>query len=196
VYCANFLADTVTVIDTAAGARLADLPVGRAPCAMTINSANQSAYVVNSASDSLSRIDLLEARVASETAVGRGPVGIAVSPSGDRVYAGDRAEGTVSVVGAQDDLEWARIPVGEAPAGFAVDDATGYLFVSNAGSHTVTVLEDRLSGPVPGAREEARHPLIGRPLPGFALPDLHTGALRHSREWDGRKYILHFFASW
>jgi YVTN family beta-propeller protein len=163
---------------------------------MMINYRTRSAYVVNSASDSISRIDLDDPHVVEEIAVGRGPVGVNVSADERRIYAGNRAEGTVSVVGASDHREWSRIPVGEAPAGFAVDAATGYLLVSNAGSNTVSVVEDLVSGPRAELAPAVPHPLVGQPLPPFALPDLRTESLRHSREWAERKYILHFFASW
>jgi hypothetical protein len=99
------------------------------------------------------------------------------------------------VVGSADHQEWSRIPVGEAPAGFAVDPATGYVLVSNAGSHTVSLIKDLVTGPGL-AGIEITHPLVGRALPPFALPDLRTESLRRSREWSERKYILHFFASW
>ena len=89
-----------------------------------------------------------------------------------------------------------RIPVGEAPAGIVVDPQTGWLLVSNAGSATLSVIENLITGPMPRSPAPTAHPLVGRRLPSFELPDLRTGRLRHSREWAERKYILNFFASW
>ena len=123
-------------------------------------------------------------------------MGLNVSPGGEPVYVGNRAEGTVSVIGAIDDREWGRLPVGEAPAGLAVDPTTNRLLVSNAGSATVSVLEDLLDGSSPVGPRSDEHPLVGQALPDFALPELRSGNLRHSREWSERKYILNFFASW
>jgi YVTN family beta-propeller protein len=195
-YCANFLTESVTVLDTEALEPVGRITVGPAPCSTIINQPANSLYVANSASDSVMRIDLDTDRVAAEIAVGRGPVGMNVSVLGDRMYVGNRAEGTVSVIGARDDREWARIPVGEAPAGCVVDPKTGHLLVSNAGSATVSVIEDRLSGPAPPNGLPDDQPLVGKTLPAFELIDLRTGRLRHSREWSERKYILNFFASW
>jgi hypothetical protein len=70
------------------------------------------------------------------------------------------------------------------------------LLVANSGDGSLTVARDLLDGPPTAAAREARHPLVGRQLPGFALPDLRSGALRDSREWAEKKYILNFFASW
>jgi YVTN family beta-propeller protein len=163
---------------------------------MVVGRANDSIYVDISGSDSVARIDLAEGRVAAHIPVGRAPVGINASPSGECIYVGNRADGTVSVIGAADDVEWGRIPVGEAPAGIAVDPDTERLLVSNAGSATVSVIENLISGPMPRSPDPTAHPLVGRRLPSFELPDMRTGRLRHSREWAERKYILNFFASW
>jgi YVTN family beta-propeller protein len=195
-YCANFLADSITVIDCESFTAIDRIVTGRAPCAVVVNPLNDSLYVVNSSSDNVMRIDLATGQVAAEIAIGRGPVGINASLSGDRIYTGNRAEGTASVIGASDDREWARFVVGEAPAGCVVDPKTGRLLVSNAGSASVTVIEDLLTGPAPASGTAHAHPLVGHPLPPFELLDLRTGKLRHSREWSERKYILNFFASW
>jgi hypothetical protein len=58
------------------------------------------------------------------------------------------------------------------------------------------VVEDLLAARPPALLQDEAHPLVGRSLPPFALPDLRTGTLRRSREWAERKYILNFFASW
>ncbi len=184
----------MTVIDCDARTAIDRIELGKAPCATMINPLNDSLYVAISGRDSVTRIDLASRRIVAEIPVGRGPVGVNLSSSGDRVYVGNRGEGTVSVIGAGDDQEWVRLPVGEAPAGLAADPRSGYLLVSNAGSASVSVLEDLVPGPIQTAA--AAHPLVGRSLPDFALPDAKTGKLRRSREWSERKYILNFFASW
>jgi YVTN family beta-propeller protein len=163
---------------------------------MVIDPGSDSLFLANSASDSVTRIDLEAQRVVEEIPVGRGPVGIANSPRGDRIYSGNRGEGTLSVIGIADNREWGRIPVGEAPAACVVDPESGHLLVSNTGSGTVMVLQDLITGPLAGSTNGSLHPLVGRRLPDFALMDLHSGRLRHSREWSERKYILNFFASW
>jgi hypothetical protein len=76
-----------------------------------------------------------------------------------------------------------------------VDPLTGRLVVSNAGSCSVTIIEDRLTGPF-ALSPVAEHPLVGRRLPPFALPGLAPGVTFDSRQWAERLYILNFFASW
>jgi hypothetical protein len=68
--------------------------------------------------------------------------------------------------------------------------------VANAGSGSVTVLEDLLLQRPTLASAEPQHELLGRGLPPFQLVDMRTGAVRTSREWAERKYIINFFASW
>jgi YVTN family beta-propeller protein len=108
----------------------------------------------------------------------------------------NRGAGTVSVLGVADGMEWAQIPVGGGPGGVTVDASDGRVLVANAGSGTLTIAEDLLAGPPPGAAQEPVHPLVGRKLPAFSLVDLATGERRSSRDWAERKYILNFFASW
>jgi hypothetical protein len=99
-----------------------------------------------------------------------------------------------------DGSEMLRVPVGEAPGGVSVHpDEHQRVLVADAGSGTITVIEDQLQQPagVPGTHAQPpQHPLVGRRLPSFALPELRTGRLHESREWSERKYILNFFASW
>jgi YVTN family beta-propeller protein len=190
------MAESVTVIDAETMTAIGRVSVGPAPCAMGISTKSGHAYVVNSLSDSMTRIELTTGEAIDEVAVGRAPVGLACSRGGDRVYVGNRGAGTISVIGAGDGVEWGQIPVGEAPAGCVVDPVTGWIVVSNAGSGSITVVEDLSTGPPPQRAALFEHPLVGRRLPVFSLPELESGLPRDSREWAGRLYILNFFASW
>ena len=112
------------------------------------------------------------------------------------MYVSNRGAGTVSVLGVEDGAEWTQIPVGDGPGGVTVDPCDGRLLVADAGSGTLTIVEDLLAGRPPEPALEEQSPLVGRPLPEFSLPDLHTGELRSSREWAEKRYIINFFASW
>ena len=92
--------------------------------------------------------------------------------------------------------EWARVPVGKAPGDLAVDQQSGTVYVSDAGTSTVSVFQDRLEEEPVELPTAWRHPLIGKPLPAFSLPDMVDGRPRTSEEFRGKKYILNFFASW
>jgi hypothetical protein len=70
------------------------------------------------------------------------------------------------------------------------------VYVSDAGTSTVSVFQDRLDGEPAELPKDWRHPLVGKPIPPFSLPDMVTGKPRTSEEYRGKKYILNFFASW
>ncbi len=70
------------------------------------------------------------------------------------------------------------------------------LLVANTGSNTLTLVEDLLTGPPARPVPGGDHPLVGRPMPPFALRDFRTGEVRTATEWAERKYIVNFFASW
>jgi DNA-binding beta-propeller fold protein YncE len=153
-------------------------------------------YVVRSFPGGVTRIAAASNETLGEIPAPVAPVGLAVGPEADRLYLGNRGDGSVSVLGL-DGLEWARIPVGAAPGGVTVHPGDPrLLLVANSGSSSLTVVQDLLDGPPAALARQTSHPLVGRQLPGFSLPDLRSGKIRDSREWAEKKYILNFFASW
>lgn len=196
VYCANFIGSSVTVVQTPDLKVVDRLTVGEGPCAVSVNPTLDELYVVNCLASTVARIDTTTGETIAELPASSAPVGMMASPLGDRIYVTNRGDGSVSVLGL-DGVEWSRIPVGAAPGGVSVHPHNPrLLLVANAGTGTLTVAEDLLDGP-PAVRPAATvSPLVGQKIPAFSLPDLHTGKLRHSDEWTGKKYILNVFASW
>ncbi|MGH9074217.1 MAG: YncE family protein, partial [Acidimicrobiales bacterium] len=195
-YCVNFLSRSVTVVDTSTNEAVGRIPVGEGACAVAVNPCLDEVYVVNSLASTVARIDALSGEVTGELIVPNAPVGLAAGPAGDRIYVGNRGDGTLSVLGV-DGTEWARIPVGRGPGGVAVHPThPRRLLVANAGSGSLSVVDDLTTGPPDSRIGDAVHPIVGRRLPDFCLPELHSGKLRHSHEWAERKYIINFFASW
>jgi YVTN family beta-propeller protein len=188
----NFMAGSVTIVDTASGEVTGRVEVGGAPCAVGVSHTLGHAFVANSVADTVTRIDIETGERLGELTTGRAPVGLLVSDDGERMYVGNRGEGTVSVIDTVSGVELTRLHVGEGPAGCVIDPVTGWLLVSNAGSNSLTVLD---LGTARAASAE-QHPLIGQKLPAFELPDMRSGKLRRSREWSEKLYILSFFASW
>ena len=196
VYCANFIGSSVTVVQTPDLKVVDRLTVGEGPCAVAVNPVLDELYVVNCLTSTVARIDTATGDTLAELPTSNAPVGMVVSPLGDRIYVTNRGDGSVSVLGL-DGVEWARIPVGAAPGGVSVHpDNPRLLLVANAGTGTLTVAEDLLDGPPAQRLGVTANPLVGQKIPAFSLPDLHTGELRHSAEWAGKKYILNVFASW
>lgn len=195
-YAVNFFTRSISVIDVEARERIDRIEVGDGPCKVVVDERSDQAFVANSLASTVARIDLSTRRVVAEHPVGRAPVGLALGAHGDRLYVCNRGAGSVSVLATGTGQEWGRMPVANGPGDVAVDPVTGRVLVSNAGSAALTVLEDRHSGAPSTAVSAPRHPLVGKKLPSFALPDVRTRQLRHSREWAEKKYILNFFASW
>lgn len=195
-YCSNFMTSSVTVIDTAELEVVDRLVVGEGPCAVAVNPTSHELYVVSCLVSTVARFDITTGALLGELPVPNAPVGLAVGARGDRLYVGNRGDGTLSVLGTAGH-EWARVTVGAAPGGvFVHPDEPHIVLVANAGSGSLTVVEDRQAAAPGTAPDVRRHPLVGRKLPDFTLPDLRTQRARHRREWAEKKYILNFFASW
>jgi YVTN family beta-propeller protein len=187
------MAASLTVFDAATLRPLGRIGVGRGPCKVVADPATDQLYVANSLENMVMRISLADGRIRDRIPVERAPVGLTTSGDGRHVYVCNRGAGTISVLDARDGSETHRIAVGRGPGDCAVDPVTGRLLVSNAGSGTLTVVDRPwLAGP----ERPATHPAVGRRLPDFALPDLHTGRIRTTREWAEKKYVINFFASW
>jgi YVTN family beta-propeller protein len=117
VYSANFLANTVSVLDattcdasTTSGCRTVAqaAPVGAEPTDVAVDTANNSVYVTNQ---------------------GRGTVSVLDARTCD----------TMNNAGCRNPA--ATIHVGTSPAGVAVDQATGTVYVANNGGNTVSVID-------------------------------------------------------
>lgn len=199
-YCVNFVASSMTVIDTSVEGGGPEAVVGRVQlgegaCAVAVHPSDGDVYAVNSLACTIARVDPAAAEVMAELPVPNAPVGMTEGPDGDRLYVANRGDGSVSILGL-DGTEWARVPVGTAPGGVIVHPTKRRrVLVANAGSGTLTIFDDRADGPPPAAVVTTTHPLVGRRLPSFRLPDVE-GQMRDSVEWATKRYILNFFASW
>lgn len=152
--------------------------------------------MANSLVSTVSVIDLNKQKVIATLPVERTPVGMAMGKRGARIYAANRGAGSISVIDQASGKEWARVAVGEAPGDLAVEEQTSTIFTSNAGSNTVSVFRDHLQSKPRQLPKTVKHPLVGQPVPPFALPDMVTGQVRSSAEWQGKPYIINMFASW
>ena len=93
-YVGNFKDNTVSVIDTAAGAVVATVPVAAGPHGMAITQDGRTVYVSGDGSSSVDVIDTATDKVVKTINVGKAPNGVALTPD-DRllvvtVYGEDR----------------------------------------------------------------------------------------------------------
>jgi YVTN family beta-propeller protein len=93
-YVGNFKDNTVSAIDTAAGAVVATMPVAKGPHGMAITQDGRTVYVSGDGSSSVDVIDTATDKVVKTINVGKAPNGVALTPD-DRllvvtVYGEDR----------------------------------------------------------------------------------------------------------
>jgi YVTN family beta-propeller protein len=160
LYVANFVDNTVSVIDAAScdasnqsGCR-DEAPVatvGGFPTAVAVDVANSTVYVANQDDSSVSVIDAATcnvtqltgcARPAATVYVGSAPTGVAVDTATNTVYVANSGDGSVSVIdavtcNAKQTSGCANTPptveVGTSPRGIDVDQATDTIYVTNLG---------------------------------------------------------------
>src|SRR6478752_6676044 len=79
-YVGNFKDNTVSVIDTGAGAVVATVPVAAGPHGMAITQDGRTVYVSGDGSSSLDVIDTATDKVVKTINVGKAPNGVALTP--------------------------------------------------------------------------------------------------------------------
>jgi YVTN family beta-propeller protein len=143
-YVANFLDDTVSVVELATV--VATLPVGPHPQGIAVSPDGSTVYVANTFGDSLSIIDARIPDVVDTIRVGFGPRGVLVSPDGRRIYVTTFGRQVVVIDGATNAIV-STIPVGRNPWGMALHPTGSPLYVVNNDDHNVSVVSLQGSGP-------------------------------------------------
>jgi YVTN family beta-propeller protein len=164
--------DRLMVVDLAALAVTARVPVGEGPRGVAVNDVGTRIYVANEEDDTLSILSAAAPAVIHSLGVGDRPWGVAVlPPSGAqvrRVVWTQRGSNNVRLFDAAT-IEGPSpagftVPTGTAPTGVAVDLVTRRVWVANAGGDSVSVLEILSNGTV----ESAARALPGRPATGLS----------------------------
>jgi YVTN family beta-propeller protein len=118
VYVANFIQNTVSVIDTASNTVTATVPVGLFPQGVTVTPDGAHIYVANFHQNTVSVIATASNTVTATVTVGASPNGVAVTPDGAHVYVANENDNTVSVIATASNTVTATVPVGRAPRAF------------------------------------------------------------------------------
>lgn len=137
---------TVYVVDTVAGAVVAQVGVGDFVAKLAVHPAGTYLYAANINSSDVSVIDIATHAVVATVPVGpchgAGPVSVAVHPSGEFLYA--PACGFVHVIRTSDHTVVGRVAVGNFPIHVAFDPAGELAYVSNYQDGTVSVVSTRM----------------------------------------------------
>ena len=103
-YIANSSLDNVSVINTATGNFVTDIPVGNKPWAVAVSPDGSRVYVVNKNDKrfadfgTVSIIDATQNKVIDSVSVGKNAISIIVSPDGKKAYVANETSNTVSVI--------------------------------------------------------------------------------------------------
>src|SRR5258708_13252962 len=110
-YVGNFKDNTVSVIDTGAGAVVATVSVGTGPHGMGVTPDGQRVFVSGDTSSGVSVIDTATDRVIQTIEVGKTPHGVAMTPDGKTLLVAVYGEGRVAFVDVASNTVVATTPV-------------------------------------------------------------------------------------
>ena len=110
-YVGNFKDNTVSVIDTGAGAVVATVPVVTGPHGMGVTPDGRRVFVSGDNSSGVSVIDTATDRVIQTIEVGKTPHGIAITPDGKMVLVGVYGDNRVAFIDAASNTVVATVPV-------------------------------------------------------------------------------------
>jgi YVTN family beta-propeller protein len=171
VLALNVEAGSVAVIDTAAEAQVADVPVGPEPRSLAASPDWRRLYVTLDDPPSLAVLDVDGGAVIARIPVGADPYGVVTDPHGDLAYVASSALDRVEVVHIGLRRVIAVIPVGPRPKGLALSADASRLLVTHFFSGQVSLI-DTTRRAVLGlistgadsnmAQKVAIHPVTGR----------------------------------
>ncbi len=166
--------NSLTLVDTASRAVLAEIPVGVDPRTVAVDDLGQRAYVANRGSGSVSVVDLAARAVVAEVDVGYRPYGVVVSADGSRLYVAVQGADRLVVLDTATLTIVRAIPVADRPSGLALsaDPSAGSgqagetLYLTHLLNNTITVLPTVRPDPLPAPhpQECTRHKAHGTRL--------------------------------
>jgi YVTN family beta-propeller protein len=132
--------NSLTLVDTAGRAVLAEIPVGVDPRSVAVSPDSRNAYVANQGADSLSVVDIAARSVIADVAVGDRPVGVVVSDDGRFVAVAELGDDQVRLLDAATLSTLAVAAVADRPHGLAFTPDGRHLLVAHLLSGEVTIL--------------------------------------------------------
>ncbi|MGH3975071.1 MAG: hypothetical protein ACRDS9_17340 [Pseudonocardiaceae bacterium] len=140
-FVTNFLVNSVSVIDTANGRLIRNVPVGTNPVAVAVFPRDHYAFVTNFYGNTVSVINTKTLEVIGTLPVGANPDGVAIDPKGEYAYVANSGSNTVSVIDIREQKVVRALLVGRAPQKVAIDPDGRHAYVTNFGDHNVSVID-------------------------------------------------------
>ncbi|MDP6637065.1 MAG: beta-propeller fold lactonase family protein [Phycisphaerae bacterium] len=131
-YVTNHTADTLGVIDTAAGGLVGEIPVGRGPWGVVASPDGKTVFVANQQDHTISFVDVARRKTVASVKCGYDPTGLSISPDGKTLYSANYISDDVSVVDVVSRKEVARIKTGRSPTYLAITPDGKKLLVNNS----------------------------------------------------------------
>jgi YVTN family beta-propeller protein len=141
-YVGNFKDNTVSVVDTAAGAVVATLPVSAGPHGMAITHDGRTVYVSGDGSSSVDVIDTASDKVIKRIDVGKSPNGIALTPDDRLLLVTVYGENRVAFVDTATQTVVATTPVPKPhTVAISPDGKLAYVTVQDPGRFGLTLID-------------------------------------------------------
>ena len=140
-YIANQGTNSIEVLDLATNALIGNIPVGRVPAHIAVNSIGTRVYVTNATSNDVSVIDAGSATVIATVPVGDGPTGIAVTPDDSRVYVVNDRGNSVFVMDAATNQIVSSVALFGNPEGIAITPDGSRAYVASLNGNCVFVID-------------------------------------------------------
>ena len=141
VFVVNPDSGSVSAIDTASKATLAELIVGRDPRMLTIGPDGQRLYVTSHASATLTILDVQSFSALATLRVGPEPYGVVADPTSHLVYVAASGADRIDIADTKLAQVVATIPVQSRPKGLAISEDGMRLYVTHFLSGTVSVID-------------------------------------------------------
>jgi YVTN family beta-propeller protein len=132
--------DEFVIVDLESGKVKANIPVGRWPHSIAIDSENR-AYVSNHWSQNISVIDLQTEMVIDTYETGAGPSDLVIDNEGELLYVANSFGGNLSIIDLSTGKEIKRIPTGNFPIGIDISPKGEKVFVTHRRSKSASFRE-------------------------------------------------------
>ena len=141
-YVGNFKDNTVSVVDTTAGAVVATIPIAAGPHGMTITPDGRWLYVSSDGASTVSVIDTSTDRVMKTIEVGKSPHGVTLVPGKDLLLVAVNGEDKIAFVDTAKQAIIATVSVGKPHTiGVSPDGKVAYISSQVPGHFEVAVID-------------------------------------------------------